>query len=94
MKHFPAVVVLGTFAILSAGTVGAGSVKPGDLITPQNASAVADLVSPGNLELVRQGMQMNIVPTARLEWPTPYKTATEKYAPQVRLNDQGELRIM
>jgi hypothetical protein len=34
---------------------------------------------------------MNIVPTTRLEWPPPYKTATEKYAPQVRLNDKGEL---
>ena len=34
---------------------------------------------------------MNIVPTARLEWLPPYKTATEKYAPQVRLNDKGEL---
>jgi hypothetical protein len=91
MKLFAAVVVLGTFAILSAQTAGAGSVKPGDLITPQNASAISDLVSPGNLELVKQGMRMNIVPTARLEWPPPYKTATEKYAPQVRLSDKGEL---
>lgn len=91
MKHVPAVVVLGTFAILSAPTAGASSVKPGDLITPQNASSISDLVSPGNLELVKQGMRINIVPTARLEWPSPYKTATEKYAPQVRLNDQGEL---
>jgi hypothetical protein len=91
MKLFATVVVLGTFAILSAPTAGAGSVKPGDLITPQSASAISDLVSPGNLELVKQGMRMNIVPTARLEWPPPYKTATEKYAPQVRLNDKGEL---
>ena len=91
MKLFAAVVVLGTFAILSAHTAGAGSVKPGDLITPQNASAISDLVSPGNFELVKQGMRMKIVPNSRLEWPPPYKTATEKYAPQVRLNDKGEL---
>ena len=91
MKLFATVVVLGTFAILSAQTAGAGSVKLGDLITPQNASAISDLVSPGNFELVKQGMRMNIVLTARLEWPPPYKTATEKYAPQVRLNDKGEL---
>jgi hypothetical protein len=70
----------------------AGTVKPGDVITPDNASAVADLVSPGNFELVKQGMRMNIVPTGRLEWPPPYKTASEKYAPQVRLNDKGELQ--
>ena len=70
----------------------AGTVKPGDVITPDNASVVADLVSPGNFELVKQGMRMKIVPTQRLEWPPPYKTATEKYSPQVRLNDKGELQ--
>ena len=43
--------------------VDAASVKPGDTITPDNASAVVDLVSPGNYELVKQGMRMNIVPT-------------------------------
>ena len=70
----------------------AQAVKPGDLITPDQASAVADLVSPGNLVLVRQGMRMKIVPTERLEWPPPYKSATEKYSPQVRLDDKGNLQ--
>ena len=36
-------------------------VKPGDHITKENAARVADLVSPGNYVLVRQGMEMNIV---------------------------------
>jgi hypothetical protein len=35
---------------------------------------------------------MKIVPTDRLEWPPPYKSATEKYSPQVRLSDKGELQ--
>src|SRR5262249_56836489 len=39
-----------------------------------------------------QGMRMDIVPSERLEWPPPYKSATEKYSTQVRLNDHGELR--
>jgi len=68
------------------------SVKPGDTITPENAALVADLVSPGNFYLVRQGMRMKIAPTERLEWPPPYKAATEKYAPQVSLNEKGELQ--
>ncbi len=70
--------------------VQAASVKPGDVITADNAAQVADLVSPGNLILVRQGMRMQIVPAGRLEWPPPYKSATEKYAPQVRLNEEDE----
>ena len=77
---------------LASSISNAGSVKPGDLITPDNASVVADLVSPGNYYLVKQGMHLRIVPTERLEWPLPYKAATEKYAAQVRLNDKGELQ--
>ena len=82
--------VLMIFAAVSV--VNAASVKPGDLITPDNAALVTDLVSPGNFYLVRQGMRMKIVPSERLEWPPPYKSATEKYASQVSLNDKGELQ--
>ena len=32
------------------------------------------------------------MPTERLEWPPPFKTATEKYASQVSLNEKGELQ--
>jgi hypothetical protein len=77
---------------LAPSLANSASVKPGDLITPDNASLVADLVSPGNFYLVKQGMHFKIVPTERLEWPPPYKSATEKYASQVRLNEKGELQ--
>ncbi|HKN00395.1 MAG TPA: DUF1329 domain-containing protein [Candidatus Binataceae bacterium] len=70
----------------------AAPVKPGDVITPDNAAQVADLVSPGNLILVRQGMRIQIVSAGRLEWPPPYKAATEKYAAQVRLDEKAELQ--
>src|SRR6516225_4219854 len=62
-------------------------VKPGDLITYQNADKIRDLVSPGTLYKVNQGMSMKIVPTSRLDWPPPFKEATEKYSSQVRLSD-------
>ena len=68
------------------------AVQPGDVITPKNADKVADLVSPGNLILVKQGMQMKIIPPERLDWPPPYKSATEKYSPQVLLGPKGELK--
>ena len=60
-------------------------VKPGDYITVDNASKVKDLVSPGVYWRVRNGMTMKIVPTERIDWPPPYKDATEKYSTQVRL---------
>jgi hypothetical protein len=60
-------------------------VKPGDMITPENATKVKELVSPGVYYKVERGMQMHVVPTQRVDWPPPYKDATEKYSSQVRL---------
>ncbi len=62
-------------------------VKPGDMITMQNAAKVKDLVSPGVYWKVTHGMSMKIIPTQRIDWPPPYKEATEKYSAQVRLSD-------
>ena len=70
----------------------AAAVKPGDLITKDNASLVKDLLSPGNYVLVQQGMRLNIVATSKLDWPPPFKSATEKYSPQVSLNPDGTLQ--
>jgi len=35
---------------------------------------------------------MKIVPTGHLDWPPPYKEATERYSPQVSLGSDGELK--
>ena len=61
-------------------------VRPGELITTQNAAEVKDLVSPGVYYKVSRGSQLKIVPTQRVDWPPPYKDATEKYSAQVRLS--------
>ena len=62
-------------------------VKPGDFINADNATKVQDLLSPGVYYKVVNGMSMKIVPTERVDWPPPYKDATEKYSGQVRLTD-------
>jgi Protein of unknown function (DUF1329) len=79
---------LAGFALLVScwATPAAAQVKPGDYITNQNAYKVKDLVSPGVYWRVQSGMSMKIVPTERIDWPPPYKEATEKYSPQVRLS--------
>jgi hypothetical protein len=77
-------------AVVSAATAVA-QVKPGDVITPSNALKVENLVSPGNFALVKQGMMMKITPTTHLDWPPPYKAATEQYSPQVSLSADGDL---
>src|SRR5271155_3453373 len=71
--------------ILAASLPASAQVKPGDVITPDNATNVKDLVSPGEYWRVVNGMSMKIIPTGRIDWPPPYKEATEKYSSQVRL---------
>ena len=92
MKVKLEVVTLVALAVLSLASSLRAGVNPGDTITKDQADKVADLVSPGNLVLVKQGMTMKIVPTDRLEWPPPYKSATEKYSPQVSLAADGTLK--
>src|SRR5215475_9330591 len=79
-----AVLALCAFGLL--GGTALAQVKPGDTITPTNANQVSELVSPGVLHKVQQGMTMKIVNTERVDWPPPYKDATEKYSGQVRLS--------
>src|SRR5262245_13901427 len=80
-----AALVISALAVWSAP--GFADVKPGDMVTADNAAKVKDLVAPGVLYKVEHGMQMKIVPSQRVDWPPPYKDATEKYSAQVRLSN-------
>jgi hypothetical protein len=66
-------------------------VRPGDVITPENAGKVENLVSPGNYVLVRQGMEMRIVPSRDYNWPPPYRVSTEQNSSQAGLAPDGQL---
>ena len=94
MQKSPLRIVAGTLlaAMLCSLPRAQAEVKPGDVITKDNASKVADLVSPGNYVLIREGMQLRIVPTDKLDWPPPFKAATEKYSAQVQLGADGTLK--
>ena len=72
--------------IFAFATLSRAQVKPGDHINAQNAALVKDLVSPGTYFAVTKGMGMEIVAPKRVEWPPPYKIATEQYSSQVRLS--------
>src|SRR6202167_2359662 len=81
-----AVAVLAALTFIAIAAAARADVKPGDLITPANAAKVKDLVSPGVYYKVLNGMSMKIVPSGQIDWPPPYKEATEKYSAQVRLS--------
>lgn len=82
-KRILVVALLGLIVFAVPVTAG---VQPGDFINTGNASRIRDLVSPGVYYKVQRGMTLKIVPSVRIDWPPPYKDATEKYASQVRLS--------
>src|SRR5271155_461207 len=83
---YGALVAMGIALALAMGTPALAQVKPGDFITVDKANQVRDLVSPGVFYKVQRGMSMKIIPTQRIDWPPPYKDATEKYSEQVSLS--------
>src|SRR5215472_4148141 len=87
----PTVLMVALAVVFFLAPAADAQVKPGDVITPSNSAKVANMVSPGNYQLVRRGMVMKIVPSSHLEWPPPYNAATEQYSPQVVLTPSGDL---
>ena len=73
----------------TSGPPAHADVSPGDRITDQNIDKVKDLISPGLEWCIRHGFPLTIVETKRVEWPTAYKEATEKYSGQVKLRPDG-----
>jgi hypothetical protein len=63
----------------------------GTTITPERAAEAADLLLPGVVQAVRQGMQIEVGEYRRVNWREAYKLATEKYQGQARLGPRGEL---
>ncbi len=83
MNHARAIAMV--TLILSFSASSHAQVKPGERISQRSAAHVAGLVSPGVYAAVTRGMEMDIVAPSRVDWPPPYRVATEKYSAQVRL---------
>jgi len=80
-----AVLIL-AISISTAQGIARAQVSPGQTIGSNNANLVKNLVSPGTLAAIGKGMQLKIVRPKRVEWPPPFRVATEKYSSQVRLS--------
>jgi len=66
--------------------------KPGETVTRSSVESVEDFVSPGVRWAVENGMDMSIVPYERIIEPEIYSKATEKYAAQVELTEDFDLK--
>ncbi len=90
MRNSPrSTLALATVALLMAAGSVSAQVSPGDVINKANADKVKDLVSPGMFWCVQHGWPLKIVESKPIVWKKAYKEATEKYASQVKLGDDG-----
>jgi hypothetical protein len=78
-----AILIVAAFA--SFANVASAQVNPDDLITPERADKIKDLVSPGVYLRVKNGLAMKIGETQAIEWPPPYKAATDANASKVSI---------
>ncbi len=69
----------------------ATDIKPGEVITKENADRVNGLVAEGVRWAVENGMDMRIVPYQEIPMPRDYLDATEKYGGQTGLSDRNQL---
>src|ERR1700688_3555310 len=67
----------------------ADTIRPGEVITTTNLSTARTYLTPGSYVLVSRGVPIRIVSSSRLDWPPPYRVATERYSPQGSLNADG-----
>jgi len=84
-----ALAAVAALVLWAPGRSAHADVSPGDKITDQNIDKVKDLISPGLEWCIRHGFPLTIGETKRIEWPTAYKEATEKYSGQVKLSPDG-----
>jgi hypothetical protein len=91
MKSMAARIIVCAAVIFSFAAISNAQVKAGDHISAQNAALVKDLISPGTYYALTRGMGMEIVAPKRVEWPPPYRIATEQYSAQVRLSNHRDL---
>jgi hypothetical protein len=54
-------------------------------------SPLASPIVTREIEVVKHGFRIRIAGTHNLEWSKGFKDATEKYSPQVRLDEEGNL---
>jgi hypothetical protein len=69
--------------------VAGAQVSPGDMIDKSSIAKVKGLVSPAVEWCVEHGLTMKIIAPKPIGWPAAYKEATEKFAGQVKLAEDG-----
>ena len=86
VAHFSFLTALFTTCVLHSAHA---DVKPGDTISRENAVRAEEFLTPSVRWMVERGMIIQVIETRKVAWPQAYKEATEKYAAQVKIAEDG-----
>ena len=75
----------------SYGKPAPEELAPGTEISSANADSFAKFLPEAAKAAVAHGLTMKIVPSQRIQWSQGFENATEKYSPQVKLDEQDHL---
>ena len=73
------------------GRCGAELPPPGTVIDAHNVGRYDCYLPAASTAVVKHGFKIRIVGTHKFEWPKGFKDATEKYSPQVHLDNEDNL---
>ena len=76
----------------SSSPEAAAALKPGTIIGADNVDQYARYVPAAARFAVAHGFRMRIIPERRIEWSQGFQHATEKYAAQVALDNDDNLK--
>ena len=89
------------FCLVALATIASGDGPPagmqtwepsGEMITRDNIEKFLPMLPAGLADAIRHGMTVRIVPSRRLDWPSQYQQATEKYSGQVVLGSNDSIQ--
>lgn len=81
-------------ALSSSGAAPApdSTLKPGTIVSSDNADKYARYLPGAAKFVIAHGFKMRIIPGRRVEWSEGFRHATEKYSPQVALDENDNLK--
>jgi len=81
--------LLAAALVITTAGLGRADVKPGDVITEANMAEAQEYLMPTTEWMLRHGYELKVKEYEKIEWPKPYKEATEKYSGQVKISADG-----
>ncbi|HXW83549.1 MAG TPA: hypothetical protein VEJ86_04035 [Candidatus Binataceae bacterium] len=81
-----------TRAVGTSSHAANGELAPGTVINAGNAHAFARYLAAASNLAVAHGFVMNVLPSRHVQWSDGFEKATEKYSPQVTLDEHDHLQ--